>query len=105
MSYLVEIIGQMSQAFEGVFVIVDALHECRKHTIEVTKILTTLPAADRWHNVKVTLLKRGEANIAHILKNSVDHFQLGTRSEDLSLFVAEEMDKRMGEGILEVIMV
>ena len=92
----------MSKKFEGVFIIIDALDECGKRISEVTETFSTLPDAENCLNLKVALLSREEDEIAQHLIPDFAHVQIAARSGDLSLFVSEEMDKRMKKGILEI---
>ena len=99
---LVETIRQICTAFGYVFIIVDALDECGKYMSEVTRVLADLSTAERCHNLKVALLSREEQEIANLLTQEFAHIRIAARSGDLSLFVVEEMDKRMKEGTLEI---
>ena len=97
-SVLMRIIRRMSETFEGVYIIVDALDECGKRVSEVTKFCATLPDTP---NVKIALFSREEEKITQLLAPQLVHVQIAARSEDLSLYVSEEMDRRMKEGALD----
>ena len=99
---LVDAIAQMGRKFRDVFLIVDALDECGKRVIEVTKTFANLQAAEVCHNVKLALFSREEEDIAHFLSRGFDHIRIAARSRDLSLFVAGEMDKLEKDGVLEI---
>ena len=101
-SSLVDTINGTCQVFRDVFIIVDALDECGKHMAEITKILAGFPASSSGEGPRIAVLSREEEDISRTLDRDFNKIHVAARNGDLRLYVAEEMDKRMKEGLLVI---
>jgi hypothetical protein len=93
LSSLIDVIQQMGEKFEHVFIIVDGLDECGDETDSVVETLHSL--ATNQDSLSMALLSRNEQNIRSILEDDFFHIEIAAQKEDLQLFVAAEIEKRV----------
>ncbi|KAI0552255.1 hypothetical protein F4679DRAFT_571670 [Xylaria curta] len=88
------------ECFDQIILVVDGLDECGDNTNEVTQALADIP--DYSANVTIALASREEYNIDLKLRDSFTKIKVGARKEDLLLYVASEIDKRIKDGRLRI---
>ncbi|GAW24092.1 hypothetical protein ANO14919_136720 [Xylariales sp. No.14919] len=89
---------KMFQSFDQVILVVDGLDECGDNTDEVTQALADI--GDYSTNVTMALASRDEYTINLKLQDGFTKIQIGARKEDILLYVASEIDKRIKDGRL-----
>ena len=100
---LIETISQINSTFEDVTIVADGLDECGSNAREVSRSLHGIhPVTNSGRDVRIALLSRSEQVIRDQLERDFVHVRISARSEDLSLYVASEMEKRIKDGRLEV---
>ncbi|KAJ3577762.1 hypothetical protein NPX13_g2797 [Xylaria arbuscula] len=88
----------ISKCFDQIILVVDGLDECGDNTNEVTEALAIV--ADYSTNVTMALASRDEYNIDLKLRDSFSKIRIGARKEDVLLYVASEIDRRVKDGTL-----
>ncbi|KAI1736367.1 hypothetical protein F4680DRAFT_265434 [Xylaria scruposa] len=88
------------ECFDQIILVVDGLDECGDNTNEVTQALADIP--DYSANVTMALTSRDEYNIDLKLRDSFTKIKSGARKEDLLLYVASEIDRRIKDGRLRI---
>ncbi|KAI1362921.1 hypothetical protein F5Y08DRAFT_256521 [Xylaria arbuscula] len=88
----------ISKCFDQIILVVDGLDECGDNTNEVTEALANV--ADYSTNVTMALASRDEYNIDLKLRDGFSKIRIGARKEDLLLYVASEIDRRVKDGTL-----
>ncbi|KAI0418232.1 ankyrin repeat-containing domain protein [Xylaria grammica] len=89
---------KMFQSFDQVILVVDGLDECGDNTDEVTQALADI--GDYSTNVTMALASRDEYTINLKLQDGFTKIQIGARKEDILLYVASEIDRRIKDGRL-----
>ncbi|RWA07801.1 hypothetical protein EKO27_g7305 [Xylaria grammica] len=89
---------KMFQSFDQVILVVDGLDECGDNTDEVTQALADI--GDHSTNVTMALASRDEYTINLKLQDGFTKIQIGARKEDILLYVASEIDRRIKDGRL-----
>lgn len=97
---LINIIQDMSASFQEVSIVVDALDECGKNRTEVVEALASLNESIT-SNVRTLFLSRDEPDIKNIL-DGFTHIPIAAHSDDLKIYVAEEIDTRTRKGKLRI---
>ncbi|KAI0857775.1 ankyrin repeat-containing domain protein [Xylaria cubensis] len=88
------------ECFNQIILVVDGLDECGNNTDEVTQALANI--ADYSANVTIALASRDEYSIDYKLRDSFTKIKAGARKEDLLLYVASEIDRRIKDGRLRI---
>ncbi|KAI0185482.1 hypothetical protein EV127DRAFT_441261 [Xylaria flabelliformis] len=88
------------ECFDQIILVVDGLDECGDNTGEVTQALANI--ADYSANVTTALASRDEYNIDLKLRDSFTKIKAGARKEELLLYVASEIDRRIKDGRLRI---
>jgi NACHT domain len=101
---LIATVYQMTTVFDDVSVIVDGLDECGDQTTTAVESLLKL-SCDEESNIRLLILSRDVTDISGPLTGSFNHLEVSAQSEDLKLYVAAEIDKRLkkhGRGQLRI---
>ncbi|KAK3693030.1 hypothetical protein B0T22DRAFT_32855 [Podospora appendiculata] len=88
-----EMIQFMAQNFERVFIVVDALDECRSQTGDVLEFLKTIAECAV---VSMALFSRDEQDIRESLADDFSFLEIAAQTQDLEIFVGAEMSRRKG---------
>ncbi|KAI0445184.1 hypothetical protein F4803DRAFT_193342 [Xylaria telfairii] len=97
---LQDCLEKIFKCFDQIILIVDGLDECGDNTDEVTQALADI--VDYSPNVTMALASRDEYNIAVKLRDSFTKIYVGARKEDILLYVASEIDRRVKDGRLRI---
>ncbi|CAG9990454.1 unnamed protein product [Clonostachys byssicola] len=100
---LQEVLSTMSTFFNRVYIIIDGLDECDN---EVEKNIQCLLALARDSNIKkqanIALLSRDEIFIRENLEIEFHVIEIEAHTEDIQLYVASELDERIGSRKLRI---
>ncbi|KAL1619009.1 hypothetical protein SLS54_006859 [Diplodia seriata] len=99
-SMLLGLIRDMSICFDEVSIVVDALDECGNNRTEVVESLAGLNDG-ALSNIRTAFLSRDELDIRMILEDFM-HIPIAAHSEDLKIFVAEEIEARIRKKKLRI---
>ncbi|KAL0260232.1 hypothetical protein SLS55_003916 [Diplodia seriata] len=99
-SILVGLIQDMRNSFDEVSIVVDALDECGNNRTEVMESLAGLNDGTL-SNIRTAFFSRDELDIRIILEDSM-HIPIAAHSEDLKIFVAEEIEARIRKKKLRI---
>ncbi|KAI1111850.1 hypothetical protein F5Y14DRAFT_424217 [Nemania sp. NC0429] len=91
---------EMFKCFDQVILIIDGLDECGDNTDEITQRLASI--AECSINVTMALVSRNEYNIDLNLRDSFKKITAGARKEDILLYTAAEIDKRVKDHRLRI---
>ena len=94
------IIGNMSEFFQQVVIVVDGLDECGDHTHNVMESLSELASAT--DSTTIALFSRDEVNIRVWLEDDFDEICIEAHTEDIELYVRAEMESRIQSGRLQL---
>ncbi|KAI4602531.1 hypothetical protein KJ359_009779 [Pestalotiopsis sp. 9143b] len=97
---LFEIIIDESEDFDRVLLMVDGLDECGDNADHVSRVLSDL--AQEADNMSSAFFTRDEEGIRDIFEERFDQIEIAARSEDISLYVGAELDKRIEKGQLRI---
>ncbi|RYP59943.1 hypothetical protein DL769_008328 [Monosporascus sp. CRB-8-3] len=95
-----DLIEKMAENFDQVIIVVDGLDECGDNTDDVVGLLSDL--AEYTANLSMALLSRDEYNINRRLQGSFTKVLVEAHKDDILLYVAAEIDKRIREGKLRI---
>ncbi|TGJ80329.1 hypothetical protein E0Z10_g8445 [Xylaria hypoxylon] len=95
---LQDCLEKVFKCFDQIILVVDGLDECDDNTDEVTQALADI--GDYSTNVTMALVSRDEYNINLKLHDSFTKVQIGARKEDILLYVASEIDRRIKDDRL-----
>lgn len=95
-----EVIIEESEAFERVLLVVDGLDECGDNAEKVSRALSDL--IQEIPNLSSAFFSRDEAGIRDILQDHFDQISIAAHSEDISLYVGAELEKRIELGHLRI---
>ncbi|KAI1741312.1 ankyrin repeat-containing domain protein [Xylaria scruposa] len=90
---LAETLVQMSFLFDQLYIIVDGLDECGDEVHIVVQTLSRL-SQDSDH-ITMALLSRNELYICETLEQKFVHMEVGAHTEDVELYVAAELERRI----------
>lgn len=93
-------IGDMSELFTQIIIVVDGLDECGDNTGDVVAVLEEL--ATTYAKVSMALFSRNHEDIRYILEPEFEHIQISGHIEDIKLYVGAELDKRIRERRLQL---
>lgn len=93
-------ITEMSKYFKQTIVIVDGLDECGDDSDIVSETLSEL--ANYTTNMSMALFSRREVNIQGWLQEDFEHIEIAAKSNDVRLYVAAEMEKRIQNRRLRI---
>ncbi|KAK8137409.1 hypothetical protein PG984_002902 [Apiospora sp. TS-2023a] len=93
-------LSTMTDKFDQVFLIVDALDECGEHTTSVVETLASY--ANDHDNVCAALLSRDEDEIRFRLGDDFENLEIAAHSEDVAEYVSSEIQERVRTGRLRV---
>ncbi|KAL1641899.1 hypothetical protein SLS58_005734 [Diplodia intermedia] len=99
-SKLLEVIQNMSSCFDEVSIVVDALDECGNNRTEVVESLAGLNHR-ALSSIRMAFLSRDELDIRMILEDFM-HIPIAAHSEDLEIFVFEEIEARIRKKKLRI---
>ena len=91
---------EMSKHFQQILVIVDGLDECGDSSDVVVESLSEL--ASYTSNMSMALFSRHEVNIQGWLEKDFEHVEIAAQSNDVQLYVAAEMEKRIHNRRLRI---
>ncbi|KAF3008266.1 hypothetical protein E8E14_001935 [Neopestalotiopsis sp. 37M] len=95
-----EVISEESEAFDKLFLVIDGLDECGDNAERVSKALLDL--TQDVPNLSSAFFSRDEAGIRDILQDHFDQISIAAHSEDISLYVGAELEKRIELGHLRI---
>ncbi|KAF7533510.1 hypothetical protein G7054_g7020 [Neopestalotiopsis clavispora] len=95
-----EVISEGSEAFAKVFLVIDGLDECGDNAETVSNALLDL--TQDIPNLSSAFFSRDEAGIRDILQDHFDQVSIAAHSEDISLYVGAELEKRVEKGHLRI---
>lgn len=87
------IIGQMSELFSQMIIVVDGLDECDENTEDVVDVLLELATYNS--TISMALLSRNHDNIRYRLQSDFTHCSIAAHTNDVSLYVGAELDQRI----------
>ena len=87
------VLHHMIKLYDRVFLIVDGIDECGKHTEDVLETLTSVPEAIQ--NISMALLSRDEDNIRDFLKEICVPIEIAAHKEDVSEYVRAQLADRI----------
>ena len=88
-----QVIRDMAEKFDHLFIVVDGLDECGDETDSVVDELHSLATGE--DAISVALLSRNEQNIRLRLEEDFTHIEIAAHREDLQLYVAAEIEARI----------
>lgn len=86
-------ISKMSELFDQVMIIVDGLDECGDNTDDVVEVLSEL--GEYTTALSMALFSRDHYNIRAHLEGDFEHVEIAAHTDDIQLYVAAELDKRI----------
>ncbi|RYP73885.1 hypothetical protein DL771_003327 [Monosporascus sp. 5C6A] len=95
-----DLIEKMTENFDQVIIVVDGLDECGDNTDDVVGLLSDL--AEYTANISMALFSRDEYNINRSLQGSFTKVMIEAHKDDILLYVAAEIDKRIRDGKLRI---
>ncbi|KAI1161157.1 hypothetical protein F5B18DRAFT_462870 [Nemania serpens] len=98
---LLDLLEEMFKYFDQAILVIDGLDECGDNTDEITQTLANI--AEYSTNVTMALVSRDEYNIDLKLRESFTRIPVGARREDILLYAASEIDKRMKDNTLRIV--
>lgn len=97
---LFEVIIDESEHFDRILLVVDGLDECGKDTEQVSRVLSDL--AQETDSISSAFFSRDDEGIRDIFEDQFDQIVIAAHSEDVSLYVGAELDKRIEQGQLKI---
>ncbi|KAI0509026.1 hypothetical protein F5B22DRAFT_638390 [Xylaria bambusicola] len=98
--FLQDCLEKIFKHFEQIILVVDGLDECGDNTDETIEWLVNV--ADYSTNVTMALASRDEYKIDLKLRDSFTKIPVSARREDIILYVASEIDRRVRDGRLRI---
>lgn len=99
---LMKLLQSMSSGFQDVRIIVDGLDECGDNTTDVGKALMEVMSTSN-SKISLALLSRDISEIRDIFGAPVcEHIEIAAQTEDVALYVREEIEKRQRNGRFRV---
>ncbi|CAI6084048.1 unnamed protein product [Clonostachys chloroleuca] len=96
-----KILSTMSTLFNRVYIIIDGLDECDNEVEENVQCLLALARdSNMKKQVNIALLSRDEVFIRESLEIEFHVVELEAHTEDIQLYVASELEERIGSGRL-----
>jgi hypothetical protein len=93
-SRLTNLLLDMFDDFEHVLVVIDGLDECGEGMVDVAAVLCSLATRQR-SSLSLALFSRYEQQVRNILEDEFEHVKIQAHPEDLALFTAAEIEKRI----------
>ncbi|CAH0038741.1 unnamed protein product [Clonostachys rhizophaga] len=98
-----EILSTMSTLFNRVYIIIDGLDECDNEVEENVQCLLALARdSNMKKQVNIALLSRDEVFIRESLEIEFRVIEIEAHTEDIQLYVASELEERIGSGRLRI---
>ena len=94
------IVGNMSEFFQQVVIVVDGLDECGDHTHNVVESLSELATAT--DKTTIALFSRDEVDIRVLLEDDFKEVHIEAHTEDIEQYVRAEMESRIQSGRLQL---
>ncbi|ETS81450.1 hypothetical protein PFICI_06452 [Pestalotiopsis fici W106-1] len=91
---------RQANEYDQVLVVVDGLDECGDKAGEVSRMLSEVARYAR--TISMALCSRHEADISDQLETDFDHIPIAAHTEDISLFVGAELEKRIEQKRLRL---
>lgn len=95
LSRMLDVIQQMAQCFQTVYIVVDGVDECGDHAREVSETLLSLVIDDEESTISAAILSRKEQHIREVLEVSFDPLDIEAHKDDVRLYVATEIESRI----------
>ncbi|ETS86024.1 hypothetical protein PFICI_04049 [Pestalotiopsis fici W106-1] len=95
-----EVIIEESEAFDRILLVVDGLDECGDNAEIVSRVLSRLN--QDIPNLSSALFSRDEPGIRDVLQDQFDQIDIAAHSEDISLYVGAELEKRIEQRQLRI---
>ena len=93
-------VGNMSEFFQQVVIVVDGLDECGDHTHNVVESLSELATAT--DKTTIALFSRDEVDIRVLLEDDFKEIHIEAHTEDIEQYVRAEMESRIQSGRLQL---
>ncbi|TGO59440.1 hypothetical protein BOTNAR_0162g00220 [Botryotinia narcissicola] len=93
--HLCELLRDISRYFDNVYLVVDALDECRDGSLDIVRLLTELNAT-KDSNIKIILASRLEPDIERYLVDFIK-LSIAAHRSDLELYVDSKIERRLRE--------
>lgn len=91
-----DILVKMSSLFHNVMIVVDGVNEAGDEVGEVTRLLVSLAS----EKLSIALISRDQKNIRDIVQDDFRHIEVQTTQEEIGLFTAAELQKKISSGRL-----
>lgn len=98
---LTNVLKQIFGLFSQVYIIVDGLDECGDQAGPSVKAIRSL-VHNHHHKVNIALLSRDEVIIRERLEGNFSCVEIEAHTEDLQLYVAAELEERIGSRSLRI---
>ncbi|KAI0197802.1 hypothetical protein F4808DRAFT_286564 [Astrocystis sublimbata] len=98
---LINCLSNISAHFDQIILVVDGLDECGTDTDEVTQALVDIHNYSS--NITMALASRDEHNIRFRLDGIFERIEVSAQKNDLSLYVASELAKRIDDKRLYIV--
>ncbi|KAK7424514.1 hypothetical protein QQX98_000479 [Neonectria punicea] len=92
---------RMAELFHQTIIIVDGLGECGDNTVDIVEILVDL--ADYSSGMSMALFSRDHLDIRIYLQENFKHVPIAAHTDDIRLYVAEELERRIQTGRLKIL--
>lgn len=86
--------------YKQVYLVIDGLDECGKHTADVAGALARIPKAST--NVSIALLSRDEDEVRHHLHKDFVSIEVAAHKQDIIEYVTTEIEERTRNGKLDL---
>ncbi|KAF4872666.1 Vegetative incompatibility protein HET-E-1 [Colletotrichum siamense] len=86
--------------YEQVYLVIDGLDECGKHTADVAGALARISKAST--NVSIALLSRDEDEVRHHLHKDFVSIEIAAHKQDIIEYVTTEIEERTRNGKLDL---
>ncbi|KAF7541307.1 hypothetical protein G7054_g743 [Neopestalotiopsis clavispora] len=95
-----DLLVRLASEFDQVLVVVDGLDECGDKAGEVSSMLSEVVQFTK--TMSMALFSRHEADISDYLESDFDHISIAAHTEDISLYVGAELEKRIDQRRLRL---
>ncbi|KAH7165235.1 ankyrin repeat-containing domain protein [Dactylonectria macrodidyma] len=99
---LIEVICEICTSFSQVYLIIDGLDECGNQVEASLRDLLDLAMTETHEIINIAVLSRDEAPIRHQLEEGFDCIEMEAHTDDIQLYVAEELEARIASRKLRL---
>ncbi|KAH9240122.1 hypothetical protein K456DRAFT_1758367 [Colletotrichum gloeosporioides 23] len=94
------ILHRILKMYDHVYLVIDGLDECGKHTTDVTSALAGISRAST--NVSIALLSRDEDEVRYHLHEDFVPIEVAAHKQDIVEYVTTEIEERIRNGKLDL---